>query len=282
MKKEFTLSYSPCPNDTFIFHAMTQGLINTEGFSFKPFLEDVETLNQMALKGQSDITKLSTAAFAHLRDRYTMLFSGSALGRGCGPLIVKRPGVDTARLSSSKIAVPGLMTTAFSLLSFYLGKKPEPVVMSFERIMPAMASGEFDFGLIIHEGRFTYASLGLELVADLGEWWELYTGLPISLGCIAIKRELAGEYADVVDRIIEKSIIHAFANPEDSMPYIREHAQELDGSVISQHIKLYVNDFSMRLGDDGTKAVETFLSMGEDNGFWQRSSDRIFYKKAWF
>lgn len=282
MKKEFTLSYSPCPNDTFIFHAMTHGLINTEGFSFKPFLEDVETLNQMALKGQSDITKLSTAAFAHLRDRYTMLFSGSALGRGCGPLIVKRPGVDSARLASSKIAVPGLMTTAFSLLSFYLGKKPEPVVMSFERIMPALVSGEFDFGLIIHEGRFTYASHGLELVADLGEWWESYTGLAIPLGCIAIKRELAQEYAATIDRIIAKSITHAFANPQDSRAYIRKHAQELNDSVTEKHINLYVNDFSIRLGDDGKKAVETFLGMGEENGFWQRSSDQIFYKKAWF
>lgn len=280
--KKFTISYSPCPNDTFIFHAMTHGLIDTEGLSFAPFLEDVETLNQMAAKGVSDITKLSMAAFAHLSGRYSMLFSGSALGRGCGPLIVKRPGVDTARLASSKIAVPGLMTTAFSLLSFYLGKKPEAAVMSFDRIMPAMASGEFDFGLIIHEGRFTYASLGLELVADLGEWWESYTGLPIPLGCIAIKRELAGEYAAIIDRIIEKSIAHAFANPEDSKAYIREHAQELDDSVIAQHIKLYVNDFSIRLGDDGIKAVETFFRMGQDKGFWQRSSDQIFYKKAWF
>ena len=278
MKKNITISYSPCPNDTFIFHAMTHGFIDTEGLSFTPFLDDVETLNQMAAKGMSDITKLSTAAFAHLSDRYSMLFSGSALGRGCGPLIVKRPGVDTARLAHSKIVVPGLMTTAFSLLSFYLGKKPEPVVMSFDRIMPAMASGEFDFGLIIHEGRFTYASLGLKLVADLGEWWESYTGLPIPLGCIAIKRELAGEYGATIDRIIEKSINHAFANPEDSMPYIREHAQELDDSVIAQHIKLYVNDFSIRLGDDGKKAVETFLSMGEEKGFWQRSSGQIFYE----
>jgi len=278
MKKDFTLSYSPCPNDTFIFHAMTHGLIDTEGFSFTPFLEDVETLNQMAAKGASDITKLSTAAFAHLRDRYAMLFSGSALGRGCGPLIVKRSGVETDCLGTSRIAVPGLMTTAFSLLSFYLGKRPESVVMRFDRIMPALASGELDFGVIIHEGRFTYASHGLELVADLGEWWESYTGLPIPLGCIAIKRELAEEYAAVIDRIIEKSIIHAFEHPEASKAYIKKHVQELGDSVIEQHIKLYVNDFSIRLGDDGKNAVETFLSMGEEKGFWQQSSDYIFYK----
>lgn len=280
MEKNFTLAYSPCPNDTFIFHAMTHGLIDTRGVSFSPFLDDVESLNQKAAKGLYDITKLSTAAFAHLRNRYAMLYSGSALGRGCGPLIVKRKGVSDELLLSSKIAVPGHMTTAFSLLSFYIGKRPDSIAMSFEKIMPAVARGDFDYGVIIHEGRFTYASHGLEIVQDLGLWWESFTGLPIPLGCIAIKRELADEYAHKVDRIIEKSILHAFEKPDDSRPYIKNHAQELEDSVIDQHISLYVNDFSARLGDDGKSAVETFIRMGEEKGFWPEFSGDYFYQKS--
>lgn len=268
MKKALSLGYSPCPNDTFIFHAMTHGLVETNGILFSPFLDDVETLNQKAFNGVYDITKLSTAAFAHLKEKYSMLHSGSALGRGCGPLIVKRSGVSDDLLPCSRIAVPGHMTTAFSLLSFYLGKRPDSVAMGFERIMPAVARGDFDFGVIIHEGRFTYAAHGLEIVADLGQWWEKHTGLPIPLGCIAVKKELAGDYAEKVDGIIEKSILHAFGNPVDSRKYIKSHAQELEDEVIDQHIRLYVNDFSVRLGKEGERAVEVFLKMGEENGFW--------------
>lgn len=277
MKKTFSLAYSPCPNDTFIFHAMTHGLVDTCGLSFKPFLDDVETLNSMALKGTPDITKLSTAAFAHLMDRYAMLYSGSALGRGCGPLIVKRTGVSSGLLPESRIAVPGVMTTAFSLLSFYLGKRPDSIPMSFERIMPAVANGDFDFGVIIHEGRFTYSRYGLEIVEDLGQWWESFTGLPIPLGCIAVKRELADEYAAQIDGIIEKSILYAYDNPDASVNYIKQHAQELDDPVIRQHINLYVNDFSVKLGQDGLKAVEVFIGMGEERGFWE-SGKEIFYR----
>lgn len=268
MKNELTLSYSPCPNDTFIFHAMTHCLIDTEGLSFRVIHEDVETLNQNAVKGRYDITKLSTAAYAHLRGRYALLNSGAALGRGCGPLIVKRKGVDPEKIEKSEIAVPGLMTTAFALLSFYLGKKPETSVMGFEKIMPAIISGVVDFGVIIHEGRFTYKAAGLELVADLGEWWEKKIGLPIPLGCIAISKDLEIDYADKISRIIERSIRHAFENPDASMQYIKMHAQELEDSVIEQHIRLYVNDFSLGLGDEGLRAIDAFVDKGRDVGFW--------------
>jgi len=261
-----TIAYSTCPNDTFIFHALIHDLVQAGGLTFETHLHDVEALNTFAKERRFDITKLSFAAIGHLRDRYALLRSGAALGRGCGPLIVAKPGFDPSRLSEVAIAVPGLMTTAHLLLGLYLGKAPQAVPMVFDTIMPKVASGEFEAGLIIHESRFTYQEHGLTCVDDLGAFWERETGLPIPLGGIAAARDLPEDEIACVESAISQSVKHAFAHPEASRDYIRSHAVELSHEVIHSHIGLYVNDFSIDLGDEGVAAVEALMDRAEKSG----------------
>jgi 1,4-dihydroxy-6-naphthoate synthase len=273
-KKTYTLAYSSCPNDTFIFKAIAKQLIdlNTYGFDIK--LEDVETLNQNAAKGKYDITKLSFAAFGNLMDKYALLRTGSALGLGCGPMIISLLGQSLEDKKHPKIAVPGLGTTAYHLFRFYMDDlfcdiEPEIIPMPFDRIMPAVFDKTADFGVIIHEGRFVYQGMGLELITDLGQWWEEKTSLPIPLGCIAIKRDIDPAIACDIQRIIKQSIDHAFLNPDMAYAYIQNNAQELDFDVIQQHIELYVNDFSKDLGKDGETAINTFFEKGRESGLIQ-------------
>lgn len=263
---QLSLAYSTCPNDTFIFHALTHGLVDSGGLSFDVILKDVEALNTDAKNGLFDISKLSFAAIGHLSGTYRLLNAGAALGRGCGPLVISRPGFDLSGLKNARIAVPGMWTTASLLLSLFLEKQPGVTPMTFDKIMPAVQRGEFDFGVIIHEGRFTYAGYGLECLIDLGQWWEDKTGLPIPLGGIAVRRDMAPDIAGAVEEGIRKSVQFAFEHPEKSKPYIKRHAQELADAVISQHINLYVNDFSIDLGDTGHKAVDTLFSLAEKSG----------------
>lgn len=276
-----SLAYSSCPNDTFIFHAIAENRINTGEFVFDITMADVETLNMAAAKGRYDISKLSYAAYGNLRQDYALLRSGSALGRGCGPLIIARPGVGINSGEHPVIAVPGLGTTAFLLFSLYLaqnypGIKPKVVPMPFEQIMPSVNQGSADVGVIIHEGRFVYEKLGFESLADLGQWWEEQTGLPIPLGCIAVRRDMDPAVARQVDSLIQESIRHARTTPSDSAAYIRTHAQELDKEVIDQHIHLYVNDFSLDIGDEGEAAVSEFFRRAESNGLIPASSNPLF------
>ncbi len=279
MRQKLSLAYSTCPNDTFIFHALAHGLVECGGLSFDIALHDVERLNQDAAAGVYDISKLSFAAIGHLRERYALLSTGAALGRGCGPLIVAKPGVSLGETGRKKVAVPGLWTTANMLLSLFLPESPEVIPMTFDRIMPAVAEGAVDFGVIIHEGRFTYGEYGLECLQDLGQWWEGETGLPIPLGGIAIRRDIAKETAELVQKAIGDSVKFAKANPTASADYIRHHAQELSAEVTSQHIELYVNDFSIDLGDEGVRAIETLFARAEAKGLIPPSDTPFFLSK---
>lgn len=259
-----SLAFSSCPNDTYIFNALVNGCIDTQGLEFDVTLADVETLNQAAAESTYDVTKLSFAAFALLRDRYRILRTGAALGRGCGPLVTGLPESRLQETSNPRIAVPGMKTTAAFLFRLFLDElypdvQPELVPMPFEKIMPAVVDRKVDFGVIIHEGRFVYHDMGLSLVRDLGQWWEEYSGLPVPLGCIAVKRELDKNTARTVEKLIGESIRYARENPGAGDAYIRRHAEELGREVIDRHIELYVNRFSENLGEEGEQAVTTFV-----------------------
>ena len=267
--KAFSIGFSPCPNDTFIFCGLVQGHVPLSGRSLQPeILEDVETLNQWALEGRLDITKLSFHAFGHVSDRYVLLHSGGALGRGCGPLLVSSRRINPAGLKEMRVAVPGKFTTAAMLLRLYAPGLKNIIMMRFDEIMPAIESGRVDCGVIIHESRFTYADRGLVLVEDLGAWWEKTSGYPIPLGGIAVKRSLGLDTIKEIDRAIKASILWARMNRRSCWPYIKEHAQELEDSVIDDHIGLYVNTFSENLGDEGMAAVNFFLEKGRQAGIF--------------
>jgi len=274
--RTLSLGYSPCPNDTYIFYALTHGKIATPGFSVTEQLADVETLNQLAMAGQLDLTKISYHAFGHLRDRYTLLRSGGALGRGCGPLVIAPGAVDMHSLCGKRIAVPGELTTANLLLQLYGTGYDDLLVVPFDQIMPALKRGEADAGVIIHESRFTYREAGFHKVLDLGAWWETDTGLPIPLGGILARRDLGSETIRAADRAIQSSLEYARQNPQAPRAYIREHAQELDDLVIDAHINLYVNDFSRNLGEEGVAAVATLMARAEARGLIPKCSDPLF------
>lgn len=275
--KTLSLGYSPCPNDTFIFYALVHGKIDTGDLGFKEILLDVETLNQMAVKGELDITKVSYNAFGNLRDDYCLLRSGGALGRGCGPLVVASKECEMKDLKGKTIAIPGELTTAYLLLQLYEPDFRSNVkVMPFHEIMGAVKEGKVDAGLIIHEGRFTYPSYGLKKIIDLGEWWKKETGLPIPLGCIIAKRSLGIDVISKVERLIMESVLYAISRRDEPVKYIKEHSQELDDSVIAEHINLYVNDYSIDIGDEGIRAVRKLLDMAEEKGIIKKSSVPIF------
>ncbi len=276
--QRLTLGYSPCPNDTFIFYALTHGRIDTGGISVEERLEDVETLNQMARQNLLDITKVSFHAFGHLRDDYCMLRSGGALGRGCGPLVVAREAYDMAQLKGKSIAIPGELTTAFLLLRIFDPALQDRVtVMPFHRIVGAVARGEADAGLIIHESRFTYQREGLQQVIDLGAWWEQETGLPIPLGCIIARRSLGGPLVQTAETLVRQSLEYAELHRDETKEYIRQHAQELDDAVIEQHIGLYVNDYSRDLGADGLRAVRELFARAAAHGIIPQSSRPLLF-----
>ena len=273
-----SLGYSPCPNDTFIFYALVHGKIDTGDLKFKEMLLDVEILNQMAIKGKLDITKVSYSAFANLREDYCLLRSGGALGRGCGPLlVVSNQQSAVSSLKDKKIAIPGEFTTAYLLLQLYdPDLKKNIKVVPFNMIMDAVKKGEVDAGLIIHESRFTYKAYGLKKVIDLGEWWEKETGLPIPLGCISAKRSIGSELINKIDSLIKESIFYSMAHKKESTEYIKNHSQELEGLVIEQHINLYVNDYSIDIGEDGIKAVQALFEMAGEKGIIKKSLLSLF------
>lgn len=268
MTDDLTIGFSPCPNDTYIFYALVHNRIPIEQVSFTPpILEDVETLNRFALEAKLDVTKLSFHALGHVLDDYIMLSSGAALGRGCGPLLVTRPG-RAKNFEQGVIAIPGAYTTAALLLRLFAPGAENLKVMRFEEIMPAVIKGKVDAGVIIHESRFTYQDLGLIPVQDLGEWWEELTGLPIPLGCIAARRSLPPEIIAQVDRAVQASLHWARQHPDQCMKYIRQHAQEMQDSVLQSHINLYVNDYSVQIGDEGKDAVRELIRRGREAGIF--------------
>jgi 1,4-dihydroxy-6-naphthoate synthase len=266
------LGYSPCPNDTFIFYALMHGRIPLSNFSISEELADVETLNRRALAGELDLTKISYHAFGHLRDEYALLRSGGALGRGCGPLVVARQAANLEDLRGKRIAIPGELTTANLLLQLHGSGYEQLQVLPFDQIVAAVASGSVDAGLIIHESRFTFAEHGLVAVEDLGAWWEELTGLPIPLGGILARRSLGRAVIEEVESAIRSSVRYAFDHPAEARAYIRAHAQELDDTVINQHIALYVNHFSLDLGEEGLAAVHELLHRATAAGIIPPSS----------
>ncbi|MBL6995431.1 MAG: 1,4-dihydroxy-6-naphthoate synthase [Desulfobacula sp.] len=277
----YKLAFSSCPNDTFIFKAIARELIDLHGYSFDIVLEDVETLNQKAAKGRYDITKLSFAALGSLGDKYALLRTGSALGMGCGPLVISLPGRSIDDKNKPIVAVPGLGTTGYHLFRFYMddlfaGIDPIIIPMPFEKIMLSVMEKKADFGVIIHEGRFVYHTMGLELKADLGLWWEEKTSLPIPLGCIAIKRDIDPGIACDIQNLIRQSIDHAFLHPSMAYDYIQAYAQELDEDVIQQHIRLYVNDFSKDIGENGEAAITSFFEKAWASGLIEKSRHPLF------
>lgn len=275
--RTLSLGYSPCPNDTFIFYALVHKKIDTDDLNFREILLDVETLNQKALKGELDITKVSYNAFGNLRDEYCLLRSGGALGRNCGPLIVAKEQYEMKGLKGKMIAIPGELTTAYLLLQLYDPAFRNNIkIMPFNEIMKSVKDGEVDAGLIIHESRFTYPSYGLKQIMDLGEWWEKETGLPIPLGCIIAKRNLGNELINRIENLIKESVLYAMSRRDEPVKYIKEHSQELEGSVIEAHINLYVNDYSIDIGKDGIKAVQMLFEIAEERGIIKKSSGPMF------
>ena len=250
---ELKLNISPCPNDTFMFDAMLNGRIDTEGLTFSAEYRDIEELNREAAAGLPDARKISCAALPSIADAYRLSDSGAALGRGNGPLLVRRAG-DSAPIR--RIAVPGLRTTANALVERLFPEIGERVPMLFSEIAAAVERGEFDAGVLIHEGRFVYSRRGLELVADLGIEWERRTGLPLPLGGIVVRRSLPDEVFRRFERVLRRSIEYAFARPSESRDYIKAHAQELEDEVIDKHIALFVNEYSLSLGPEGRAAIE--------------------------
>jgi 1,4-dihydroxy-6-naphthoate synthase len=265
--KQLSLGFSPCPNDTYIFCGLVNGKISLSDWQLQPvLLEDVETLNEWAMEGRLDITKLSFHALGQVLDKYVLLQSGAALGRGCGPLLVAGRAVTAESFAGLTVAVPGKYTTAAMLLKLFSPDWKNIIMMRYDEIMPAIRSGRVDCGVIIHEGRFTYKTLGLELIVDLGAWWEKTSGYPIPLGGIVARRSLGRELIMEIDRAIGASIRWARQNRSLCLPYIRKYAQELDESVIADHIGLYVNAFSENLGEEGLKAIEFFFRKGSQTG----------------
>ncbi len=270
MTRTLTIGYSPCPNDTFIFYALIHGKVKIPGVEFREQLDDVETLNRVALDGRLDITKISYHAFGLLRERYALLRSGGALGRGCGPLVVARAGTTLSNLKGGIIAIPGTLTTAHLLLRLYDPSLTNVAVMSFDRIMNAVAEGRAAAGLIIHESRFTYPQYGLEKLLDLGAWWEHYSGLPIPLGGILGKRALGKDILLMVESAIRDSLRYARQHTDEVLEYCKQHSQEMDESVMKSHIALYVNEFSDDVGPAGMTAISRLFAEAEARGVFPR------------
>jgi 1,4-dihydroxy-6-naphthoate synthase len=257
---KLTLGFSPCPNDTFIFDALVNKKIDTLGLDFDAVLEDVETLNQWGLQGKLDITKLSFPALFRSLDNYLLLDSGSALGKGVGPLLISKSeaGPSTSLWVNEKtIALPGINTTANLLFSFAFPEAQHKKYMIFSAIENAVLNGEIDLGVIIHENRFTYQQKGLHKVVDLGEYWEEKMQAAIPLGGIAINQSVKNSVAVKVNKLVRKSLEYAFEHYPIISDYVKQHSQDMSEDVMRQHIDLYVNNYSLSLGKEGRKAVET-------------------------
>jgi 1,4-dihydroxy-6-naphthoate synthase len=252
---EFSLGFSPCPNDTFIFDALVNKKIDTEGIDFSVQLEDVQTLNRWAMQGKLDISKISYGVLPLVLEQYELLDAGGALGKGVGPLLISKKAIPLTEITSCHVAIPGEQTTAHLLFSLAFPEAQHKEFMVFSSIEEAVLSGVVDCGVIIHENRFTYQDRGLVKLIDLGEFWEKETGAPIPLGGIVLKRGLGEGLSHKIDGLIRKSLEYAFDRYPDLADYVKAHAQEMDERVMRQHIDLYVNNYSLSLGEDGRKAI---------------------------
>ena len=256
-RMKLSLHISPCPNDTFAFDALVNGRL-AHNFDLAVEYHDIEVLNEGVLRGEADISKISYAVYPQIAEQYRLLDSGSALGRGNGQLLVRRRG-ETGKIRT--VASPGKNTTANALLMRYFPEVEEVQQMLFSDIAAAVERGDVDAGVLIHEGRFVYERRNLELVADLGQLWEQETGLPLPLGAIVAKRELGEEQIAEFEQLLAKSVRYAFDHPHLSRDFVKEHAQELEDDVIEKHISLFVNDYTLSLGEEGREAVERLTNM---------------------
>jgi 1,4-dihydroxy-6-naphthoate synthase len=271
-----SLGFSPCPNDTFIFDALLHDKVDTEGLRFDVLMEDVEALNQKAVRGELQLTKLSYHAFSHLMDRYALLDAGSALGNNCGPLLVAQKPLTPEEIDAARIAIPGKMTTANFLLGLAYPNAQNKIETLFSDIEDAVLEGRADAGLIIHENRFTYEQRGLVKIADLGEFWESGTGFPIPLGGIAVRRDVPQAVQRAFNRVLRRSVEYAFAHPQDAMPFVRAHAQAMDDAVMQAHIDLYVTQYTADLGPAGRAAVYKMFELAREKGLISGTGKNIF------
>ncbi len=279
-KKKIQLGFSPCPNDTFMFFALVHGLIDTGGLEYEIEMSDIEDLNRRVLDGNLLLSKISYAAFPEVSDRYRILNAGSALGFRNGPLVVSKRRIYPDELFDALIAIPGEMTTAnFLLQNFYPDARKKRTYL-FSEIEEAVLSDEADAGLLIHESRFTYLSKGLKLVDDLGEKWEDACHLPVPLGCIVALREMGDELTTQVEKHIRESIQFAFQNPRVPLDWIKKFSRELSDEVIHQHIDLYVNSFSLELGEEGREAVNFLYEQGLKSGVFNITDKEWFFTNS--
>ncbi len=273
---KLTLGFSPCPNDTFIFDALVHRRIDTEGLEFDYSLADVEELNRKAFAGAIDITKLSCHAYAYVAGSYAILDSGSALGYRNGPLLISKKLIQMDQIRSARIAIPGKYTTANLLFSIGWPEAVNKKEYLFSEIEDVLLRDDADAGLIIHESRFTYRKKGLMKIADMGEFWEKSTGLPVPLGVIVISRNICPETAAKVNRTLKRSVEFARKNSLASYDFVASNAREMDRGVMNSHIKLYVNDFTVQLGDEGRKAISELLRISHEKGILPAVPDTIF------
>ncbi|MFK8055055.1 MAG: menaquinone biosynthesis family protein [Saprospiraceae bacterium] len=270
------IGYSPCPNDTFIFDAMVHGKVDTEGLTFEPMLADVEELNILASAKTYPVTKLSYHALAHLQDSYRLFDSGSALGEGIGPLLIAKSQLSPKQVASHPVAIPGKFTTAAFLFRLAYPEATELHPIIFNEIEAAIASGDVASGVIIHENRFTYAERGFELLMDLGAFWETETQLPIPLGGIVVRRDLPVEEQARIGRVLRRSVDYAMAHPQASAAYVAAHAQEMSPEIQYKHIKTYVNEYSVSLGERGRAAVVGMFEMAVAKGIIEEVRKDLF------
>ncbi len=263
MTNEIQLAISPCPNDTYIFYALLKGEIDTSPYKINYTLDDIQVLNQSAVKARPDVVKISVAAYPYVNKSYRLIRSGGALGWGCGPVLVARQPESLAG-QGTRIAIPGRLTTAALLFKKYGLACKEVIEMRYDRILPAVAEGQVEAGVVIHEGRMTYQNYNLHKIVDLGQWWEETTGLPIPLGIIVVKRDLGQDFSDWIEAKIQESLALANSFPEKTWPFIREKAQEMDESIIRSHIDNFVTDYSYDMGDQGLKTIDQLNKPPED------------------
>jgi 1,4-dihydroxy-6-naphthoate synthase len=258
---KLTLGFSPCPNDTFIFDALVNGKIDTQGLAFEVYIEDVETLNALAMQGKLDITKISYHAYAYVSETYLLLHAGSALGRGCGPLLIAKDNIPEHHIPHCVIGIPGRFTTANLLLGIAYPQAITKKEMLFSEIENQLLDDKIDAGVIIHENRFTYKDKGLRLITDLGAYWETRFSAPIPLGAIAVKRMLDPDLQRTINNLMQQSVVYANTHPLDAKDFVRQYASEMDANVMQQHIALYVNAFTETLGEEGKHAVEKLFDI---------------------
>jgi 1,4-dihydroxy-6-naphthoate synthase len=273
---KLTLGFSPCPNDTFIFDAMVHGRVDTEGLDFEYYLADVEELNRKAFTGEPDITKMSFYAYAYIAQDYLILDSGSAIGHRNGPLLISKKMTDPSMLKNARIAIPGKYTTANMLFSIAWPDALNKTEYLFSDIEGAILNNEVDAGLIIHETRFTYNKKGLRKIADMGDYWEKMTGLPIPLGTIVINRRIKTETALKVNRIIRRSLEYAYHDSLASYDFVVANAKEMESMVINRHIKMFVNKFTLNLGKEGKRAINELYRKAGEKGLIPPMPEHIF------